>query len=73
MRVASAVPTLPNVPFKDASAYLDLAAGTYEFRVAPTGTTDVMIDMTQQILDVAAESGVTMQSRMNRRRMDSSE
>lgn len=47
---ALGTPTVANVPFKGASAYLDLAAGSYEFRVTPAGSATVLIDQTQSLL-----------------------
>ena len=47
---ALGAPTLANVPFKGASGYLDLAAGTYEFRVTAAGETDVLIDQSQNLI-----------------------
>lgn len=40
----SAEPVLAGVPFKTASAYLEVPAGTYEFRVTIAGTKTVAID-----------------------------
>lgn len=42
--ITAATPTLSNVPFKAASAYLAVDAGSYEIRVVPTGTKTVVID-----------------------------
>lgn len=42
--LATAVPTLTNVSFGVASGYLSVPAGTYQVRVTPTGTKDVVID-----------------------------
>lgn len=36
--LATATPTLANVPFRAASAYLTVPAGTYQVRVVPAGT-----------------------------------
>ena len=36
--LAAATPTQANVPYRTASSYLTLAAGTYQFRVVPAGT-----------------------------------
>jgi len=42
--ITTATPTLTNVPFKAASDYLNVAAGSYQIRVTPTGTKVVAID-----------------------------
>jgi hypothetical protein len=42
--LAAATPTLSAVPFKTASAYLEVAAGNYQVRITPTGTKTVAID-----------------------------
>ena len=42
--ITAVTPTLTNVPFKTASAYLSVDAGSYEIRVTPTGTKTVVID-----------------------------
>ncbi len=42
--LASATPNFANVPFKGASSYLDVPAGTYRVRITPTGTKTVAID-----------------------------
>jgi len=42
--ITAATPTLTNVPFKAASAYLAVDAGSYQIRVTPTGTKTVVID-----------------------------
>ena len=42
--IAVASPTLTNVSFKGVSAYQSVAAGTYQIRVTPTGTKNVVID-----------------------------
>ena len=42
--INAATPTLTNVPFKAASAYLSVDAGSYQVRVTPTGTKIVVID-----------------------------
>lgn len=42
--IANLVPTLSNVPFKAASGYLEVPAGTYQVRVTVAGTKDVAID-----------------------------
>lgn len=39
-------PTLTNVPFKGASDYLEVPAGTYRVRITPTGTKTAAIDAT---------------------------
>lgn len=39
-----ATPTLPGVPFKAVSPYLEVPAGTYQARVAVAGTKNVAID-----------------------------
>jgi len=46
-------PALTNVPFKAASGYLAVPAGTYQVRVTPTGTTTVAIDQ-----EITAPAGV---------------
>jgi hypothetical protein len=48
-----AAPVLTNVPFKAASGYLAVPAGTYQVRVTPTGTTTVAIDQ-----EITAPAGV---------------
>lgn len=42
--ISAAQPNLTDVPFKAASAYLEVPAGTYQVRVTPTGTKTVAID-----------------------------
>ena len=42
--INTATPTLTNVPFKTASSYQSVDAGSYEIRVTPTGTKTVVID-----------------------------
>lgn len=42
--IANLVPTLSDVPFKAASGYLEVPAGTYRVRVTVAGTKDVAID-----------------------------
>lgn len=42
--ISAVAPTLSNVPFKTASGYLSVDAGSYEVRVTPTGTKTVVID-----------------------------
>lgn len=42
--LATATPTLANVPFKAVSDYLSVAAGDYRVRVTPTGTKIVALD-----------------------------
>lgn len=42
--LADEVPTLTNVPFRAASGYLGVPAGTYQVRITPTGTKTVAID-----------------------------
>jgi hypothetical protein len=43
--LATAAPTLPNVPFRAASAYLQVPAGTYRVRVTPAGSKTVALDV----------------------------
>jgi hypothetical protein len=42
--LATATPNLIAVPFKGASDYLEVPAGTYQVRITPTGTKTVAID-----------------------------
>jgi hypothetical protein len=42
--LATAAPTLTNVPFRAASEYLEVPAGTYRVRITPVGTKTVAID-----------------------------
>ena len=42
--ITTVTPTLSNVPFKTASAYLSVAAGSYEVLITPTGSKTVAID-----------------------------
>ena len=42
--IATATPTLSNVSFGVASGYLSVPAGSYQIRVTPAGTKDVVID-----------------------------
>ena len=51
--IATATPVLTNVAFGAVAAPLDVAAGTYRFRVTPTGTKIVAIDVN----DVAVTAG----------------
>ena len=43
--LATTAPTLTNVAFRAASAYLQVPAGTYRVRITPTGTKTVAIDV----------------------------
>ena len=43
--IATVNPTLPNVPFRAASAYLEVPAGTYRVRITPAGSKTVAIDV----------------------------
>lgn len=43
--LTATTPTLTNVPFRAASAYLEVPAGTYRVRITPTGTKTVAIDV----------------------------
>jgi len=42
--LATETPTLTAVPFKGASGYLEVPAGSYQVRVTPTGTKTVALD-----------------------------
>lgn len=42
--ITTATPTLTNVSFGVASSYLSVPAGSYQIRVTPAGTKDVVID-----------------------------
>lgn len=42
--LATATPALTAVPFKGASGYLEVPAGSYQVRVTPTGTKTVALD-----------------------------
>jgi hypothetical protein len=44
--INTATPVLTNVPFRGVSDYLTVPAGQYQFRVTPTGTKTVAIDLT---------------------------
>jgi len=46
-----AAPVLANVPFRAFSDYLEVPAGTYQFRVTVAGTTDVAIDSGALLLE----------------------
>jgi hypothetical protein len=43
--IATTNPTLSNVPFRTASAYLEVPAGTYRVRITPAGSKTVAIDV----------------------------
>jgi hypothetical protein len=47
--LATSAPVLTNVPFGASSAYLDVAEGTYRFRVTVAGTKTVAIDTTATV------------------------
>ena len=49
--ITGATPALTNVQFGQFSPYLDADAGSYQVRVTPTGTTDVLIDSGDLTLD----------------------
>jgi hypothetical protein len=42
--LAATSPTLANIPFKAASNYLNVPAGSYRVRITPTGSKTVAID-----------------------------
>ncbi|HEU5175752.1 MAG TPA: DUF4397 domain-containing protein [Gemmatimonadaceae bacterium] len=43
--LATTSPTLSNVPFRAASSYLEVPAGTYRVRITPTGSKTVALDV----------------------------
>lgn len=43
--IAALTPTLSNIAYRTASAYLEIPAGTYQIRVTPTGTKTVAINV----------------------------
>ncbi len=63
--LATATPTISNLAYQGASAYLNVAAGTYRFRAVPAGTapasraTAVTIDLASVVLPAGGRTFVT--------------